>query len=132
MVAGAFDLLHPGHLHLFQQAKELGELVVVVARDSSVSKLKGRKPFFSQEERVKMVSAIRYVDEVVLGGSNPFDTVARLKPDVLLLGYDQQVDVNALKAFLKANGFKTRVARARAFQPHKFKSSRLRKILGVR
>ncbi len=133
MVAGAFDFLHPGHLDLFRQAKALGdELVVVVARDQSVEKTKGKKPVFSENERLEVVASVRIVDRAVLGGSGHwFDVLLDVRPDVLLLGYDQKVDETALNAFLAKNGLKTKVVRAESFEAHKFKSSKLKEHLGI-
>lgn len=133
MVAGTFDFLHPGHLDLFRQARELGdELVVVVARDASVEKAKGRKAVFSEIERLEMVASVRYVDSARLGNPGPwFDVLREVRPDVLLLGYDQQVDEAALKAFLQRNGLNVRVERGTGFETYKFKSSNVKKQLGV-
>lgn len=133
MVAGTFDFIHPGHLDLFRQAKDLGgELVVVVSRDSSAEKTKGKKPVFSEIERLEMVASVRYVDSARLG--NPGDwflVLCEVRPDVLLLGYDQSVDKEALRAFLEKNGLKTRVVRGKGFETYKFKSSILKKHVGL-
>ncbi|MBI5226005.1 FAD synthase [Candidatus Micrarchaeota archaeon] len=133
MVAGAFDFLHPGHLDLFRQAKKHGdELVVVVARDASVEKTKGKKPVFSENERLEVVQSVRFVDRAVLGGMGHwFDVLLDVKPDVLLLGYDQKVDETALAAFLAKRGLKTKILRAKSFEAHKFKSSKLKEHLGI-
>jgi len=133
MVAGTFDFLHPGHLDLFRQAKELGdELVVVVSRDASAEKTKGQKPLFSEIERLEMVASVRYVDLVRLGNPGDwFAVVKELRPDVLLLGYDQKIDEAALGVFLEKNGLTTRVVRGIGFETYKFKSSMLKKHIGV-
>ncbi|MBI5036035.1 adenylyltransferase/cytidyltransferase family protein [Candidatus Micrarchaeota archaeon] len=132
MVAGVFDFLHPGHLALFRQAKKMGEIMVVVARDATVLKIKGKPPLFSEEQRAQAVAAIKGVDSVVLGDvEDNFKVLKEAKPDVLLLGYDQNVDLPALRAYLKENNLKTKIKRAEAFEPHKFKSSKLKKIFGV-
>lgn len=133
MVAGTFDFLHPGHLDLFRQAKQLGdELVVVVSRDASAEKAKGQKPLFSEMERLEMAASVRYVDLARLGNPGDwFAVLTELRPDVLLLGYDQNVDEAALKAFLEKHGLKTRVVRGSGFETYKFKSSILKKHVGV-
>lgn len=133
MVAGAFDFLHPGHLDLFRQAKALGdELVVVVARDESAERAKGKKPFFSEIERLQMVNCVKYVDKAILGNKGDwFEILSELNPDALLLGYDQAVDDEAVRAFVRKRDLKTHVLRGRAFQPMKFKSSRLKELFGV-
>lgn len=133
LVAGAFDFLHPGHLDLFRQAKALGdELVVVVARDESAERSKGKKPFFSEIERLQMVNCVKYVDKAVLGNKGEwFEILAEFNPDALLLGYDQNVDDEAVRAFVRSRDLKTHVLRGRAFQPQKFKSSKLKGLFGV-
>ena len=68
MAFGTFDVLHPGHIAYLEQAKRMGDrLVVVVARDSSVAIIKGRRPIFGEKERLEIVSSLRVVDKAVLG-----------------------------------------------------------------
>ncbi|RLF13769.1 MAG: DUF357 domain-containing protein, partial [Thermoprotei archaeon] len=55
LVAGVFDLIHPGHLFFLQCAKELGEVYVVVARDSTVERIKGRRPVVPEDQRLEVV-----------------------------------------------------------------------------
>ena len=88
MAQGVFDLLHPGHLHYLEKAAELGDkLTVVVARDSHVA----RDSYFSEEERRKMVSGLKPVDEAVLGSEKSiYRTLEKVKPDVIALGFDQK------------------------------------------
>ena len=64
MVFGTFDVLHKGHINFFKQAKKHGDhLLVVVARDKTVSLIKGIKPHYDEKERLKSVK--KYVDKVV-------------------------------------------------------------------
>jgi FAD synthetase len=90
-IGGTFEVIHPGHIYTIQQAKKLGDiLVAVVARDATVRKRKGRDPIASEEERRKVLSAIRYVDVAMLGSeSNIYDTLEKVRPDIVALGYDQ-------------------------------------------
>jgi len=91
LVGGAFEIIHPGHLHLLRKARELGRVVVVVARDSTIRKLKGRPPVVPEQQRLEVVRSLRYVDEAYLG-NDPLDiesTLKTLKPDIVLLGPDQ-------------------------------------------
>ena len=63
---GTFDLLHYGHINLLRRAKELGDyLVVVLSTDEFNWNENQKKCYFSQEDRKKMLEAIRYVDLVV-------------------------------------------------------------------
>jgi len=91
LIGGTFEVIHPGHIYTIQQAKKLGDvLVAVVARDATVRRRKGRDPIVSEEERRKVLSAIRYVDVAMLGSeSNIYDTLEKVRPDIVALGYDQ-------------------------------------------
>ena len=88
---GVFDLIHPGHASFLKRARALGdELVVVVTRDTRVKLEKGRAPLFKERERLALVSAMRWVDKAVLGEpAGRWTLLARLKPAVIALGYDQ-------------------------------------------
>ena len=89
---GTFDILHPGHLDYFRQAKEHGDyLVVVVARDSSVIEEKDKPPMFGEPQRLEHVKEQPIVDKAVLGNEgNKLRIVEEEKPDVICLGYDQK------------------------------------------
>lgn len=89
MAQGTFDVLHPGHIHYLEKSLEFGdELVVVVARDSRVS---GRKNlYFDEDERQEMLESLKVVDKAILGVEGDiYDTVAKVDPDVITLGHDQ-------------------------------------------
>lgn len=109
LAAGCFDLLHYGHLRYLEEAKKLGgegaELVVVVARDSTIMRRKGRPPVMKEEDRRALVEALKPVDRAILGGVD-FDTelvIREVKPDIIALGYDQ----NDLEEIVKAKGAAT-------------------------
>jgi len=134
-VAGCFDLLHLGHLKLFTEARKHGDrLVVLLARDANICKTKKRKPFFNERERKKLLEALRTVDEVVLGAlKDRYSKLKKIKPDVVVLGYDQDNVAQELKAFFKRNKMRVRVVRSkRGLNVKKFKSTRVRKHLKVR
>ncbi len=90
-IGGTFEVIHAGHLYTIQEAKKLGDiLVVVVARDSTVRKRKGREPIAPEDQRVEVAGAIRQVDAAILGSeTNIYDTLERVRPDIVALGYDQ-------------------------------------------
>jgi len=91
LVGGVFEVIHVGHLYMLRKARELGRVVVVVARDSTVERLKGRKPIIPEDQRLEVVKSIKYVDKACLG-SDPMDvegTLKRIKPNIVLLGPDQ-------------------------------------------
>ena len=113
MTGGAFDILHVGHLATLRAAKSLGDvLVVVVARDETVKRMKGREPLNSEQDRLKLVSALKPVDLAVLGDlSDPLRTVERIKPDIIALGYDQKHDEREIRAELERRGLSAEVVR---------------------
>ncbi len=136
MTFGSFDVLHPGHLTYLEKAKRLGKrLVVVVARDSSIRMLKGGTPLLGERERLRMVSSIRIVDRAVLGNRlssarERFNIISKFRPDVLVFGYDQEVDTAEVKKWLKEHRLHARIARIRVAKTESYyKSSRLRKRL---
>ena len=108
MAVGVFDLLHAGHLHYLEQAKELGEhLSVVVAHDETVRKRK-HEPVTGQELRARMVAGLKPVDEVLIG--NPpsipiFEILEQIKPDVIALGYDQDHAEESIRIKLNEMGY---------------------------
>ncbi len=88
---GCFDLVHRGHTRLLQQARELGDLLIVgLNSDASVRGLKGPcRPILSQDERAELLSALASVDYVVIfEEADPGRTIAVLQPDVLVKGAD--------------------------------------------
>jgi len=92
LVSGCYDLIHGGHVAFFKTAAQFGKLYVSVGADSNLLFLKGKAPYFSQEERVYMVNAIRYVEEAfVAGGSGMLDfepDMERIKPDIFVVNSD--------------------------------------------
>jgi FAD synthetase len=130
LVAGTFDFLHPGHIDFFSQAKKHGDfLVVVVARDENAKMIKGRKPYFSQKERLALVASIGVVNKAVLGDAEDFFAAVRKeKPDVIVLGYDQWAAEEKIRAALCRTGLsRTKIFRAKPFYEKRYKSSKIRK-----
>jgi D-beta-D-heptose 7-phosphate kinase/D-beta-D-heptose 1-phosphate adenosyltransferase len=88
---GCFDLLHPGHIRLLEEARSLGDVLVVgLNRDASVRRVKGdSRPLIPEMERAEILAALAGVDFVVLfGEETPREIIARLLPDVLVKGAD--------------------------------------------
>jgi rfaE bifunctional protein nucleotidyltransferase chain/domain len=88
---GCFDLLHPGHIGSLQQARGLGDaLIVGLNSDASVRKLKGAgRPVLPERERAEILAALECVDAVVIFDEpTPREVIARLLPDVLVKGGD--------------------------------------------
>ena len=89
MAVGIFDLLHAGHLHYVEQAKSLGEeLVVVIAHDETVRKQK-HEPVTGQDLRRRMVEGLKPVDQAIIGnppGVPIFEILGQINPDLIALG----------------------------------------------
>lgn len=92
LVSGCFDLLHAGHIAFFKTAASYGDLCVSVGRDENLLQLKGKTPFFSEEERLYIVKSIKYVSEAFLAsGSGILDfepDLVRVKPDIFIVNRD--------------------------------------------
>jgi len=119
MVAGTFDIIHEGHIKMLWSAKSLagdnGELVVVVARDENVRKYKKREPILEESIRAYIVKNLKPVDRVVLGEKDPIESVLKLRPDVIALGYDQWADENWLREELLKRGLNVEIVRLPRF-----------------
>jgi len=91
LAGGVFDIIHPGHIHTLNSAKQLGDvLVVVVATENTAQKMKKRKPLHNQEQRRDLVKSLSMVDLCVIGHEGDiFKTVEQIKPEIVALGYDQ-------------------------------------------
>jgi D-glycero-beta-D-manno-heptose 1-phosphate adenylyltransferase len=88
---GCYDLLHPGHIRLLEQAKSAGDVLIVgLNTDASVARSKGAaRPVTKESERAEMLRALEAVDAVVLFDEDtPRDLIAELLPDVLIKGVD--------------------------------------------
>jgi cytidyltransferase-like protein len=92
LVSGCYDLLHGGHIAFFKTAAAYGDLFVSVGRDENLLLLKGKKPVFSEDERLYIVKSIKYVHDAFLGsGTGLLDfepDLVRLKPDIFLVNSD--------------------------------------------
>tara|TARA_A100001035_G_scaffold259764_1_gene237502 strand:+ start:577 stop:1074 length:498 start_codon:yes stop_codon:yes gene_type:complete len=108
MAVGIFDLLHAGHLHYVEQAKSLGEeLVVVIAHDETVRKQK-HEPVTGQDLRRRMVEGLKPVDRAIIGnppGVPIFEILKQINPDLIALGYDQKHSIDAIRKGLDKHGF---------------------------
>jgi glycerol-3-phosphate cytidylyltransferase/FAD synthetase len=91
LAGGVFDIIHPGHIHTLNAAKALGDiLVVVIATDKTAKKMKNRLPLHNQESRRELVRCLSMVDIAIIGHEeNIFETVNEIKPNIIVLGYDQ-------------------------------------------
>ena len=101
---GCFDLLHIGHVSLFQKARTLGDvLIVAINSDSSLAQLKGpKRPLVPQTDRTQLLSALTCVDYVVVfNEQTPYELLSKLKPDILVKGGDYKIEDIVGKEFVK-------------------------------
>jgi FAD synthetase len=114
---GTFDLLHPGHVHYLSDAAERGdELFVIVARRGNVTHKS--KPILPDRQRRDMVDALAVVDQARLGHPEDiFVPIEEIEPDVIVLGFDQHHDADAIRAALADRGIDCDVERASGREP---------------
>jgi len=112
LAAGVFDILHPGHIYFLEKARELGdELVVIVARDETTERKK-RRPVIPEAQRLEVVKALKPVDKAILGDLNDiFRLLPEIQPDIIALGFDQEVDEIWLSKELLSRGLEAKVVR---------------------
>lgn len=129
MVFGVFDWLHPGHRAFLRQTKRYGkELIVVVARDSAVKRLKKKKSRQSELVRLRAIRKLREVKLAVLGDrkQSSYAVIKKYRPDIVCLGYDQKWLEKDLKKCMHRNLIpRVSLVRLKAYHPRRFKSSRL-------
>lgn len=104
---GVFDLLHVGHLRYLQQARSLGDaLIVGVNSDRSVRAIKGAgRPVTPQDERGEILASLACVDGVVVfDEETPYELIALLQPDVLVKGADWAADEIVGRDVVEARG----------------------------
>ena len=105
VVAGSFEIIHPGHIYLLKKAWMLGEVIVIVSRDVNFARFKSRKPVIPEEQRRIVVENIKYVSKAILGDENDLlKPIIDLKPDIILLGPDQWITPDALARKLSERG----------------------------
>lgn len=131
MVFGTFDGLHLGHINFFKQAKNLTKnsfLIVSIARDKNVLRIKGKYPDKNEQDRITLVKKCKLVDQVVLSGiKNHLPHIVKMCPDIIALGYDQKAYVHNLKKDLKNKGILIKIMRLRPFKRAVYKNHLLKK-----
>ena len=113
MASGVFDIIHTGHISYLEQAKAMGdELVVVVASDNTV-RIRKHEPVTPAAMRVKIVSSLKPVDRAVLGkDGDMFAILEDIRPDIIVLGHDQDFDDENLIAEMRKRGIDAEIRRA--------------------
>jgi len=129
LASGSFDLVHYGHVRFLEEAKKAGgkdaRLVVIVARDKTVERLKGNKPVIPEDQRRAVVEALKPVDEALLGFENMsiIDVVLQLKPDIIAIGYDQNYVEEEVKRIGIMKDLNFKIIRIGRFGPSDLNSS---------
>lgn len=112
MVAGTFEIIHPGHLEYLKRAWSMGYVTAVVSSDENAERTKNRKIVIPQQQRAEVLAALYYVHDVVLGRpGNIFDVFYYVKPDVVLLGPNQGVSESVVKEEARKRGVEVEVVR---------------------
>lgn len=125
LLFGTFDHFHPGHSFVFHEAIKRGDVTVIIARDMNVERIKGRLPSQSESERAQAVGTAFPNVTAVLGDPDDFLAPVRsIKPDLILLGYDQKLPPGVTEHDLPCA-----VERLAAHRPEEFKSSKRRQNL---
>ena len=98
---GTFDLFHMGHLNILKRAKELGDYLVVAVSSDAFNAIKGKKCIIPDYERMEIVRAIKYVDEVIVEDSwdQKIDDVKKHNIDIFVMGDDWEGKFDFLKDY---------------------------------
>jgi FAD synthetase len=129
LASGVFDLLHLGHVRFLEDAKKAGgkqaKLFVIIAKDSTVEKTKGKKPIMSEDQRLSLVESLKVVDKAILGyeGLDIGEVIEKIKPDVIALGYDQEEMERNIKEYLEKYRIGMSVVRISKFGENSLDSS---------
>lgn len=129
LASGVFDLLHLGHVRFLEAAKKAGgpdaELIVIIARDSTVETRKGERPTIPEHQRCALVESLKVVDHAILGfeGFNLERVIEKIKPDVIAVGYDQEGMERTVRDYAEKKGLRTRIMRIGKFEEDELDSS---------
>ena len=131
LAGGVFDIIHPGHIHTLNAAKALGDvLIVAIATDKTAKKMKKRTPLHNQELRRELVSCLSMVDKAIVGHEDDiFQTVKEVKPNIIVLGYDQIHQEKFISDGCKRINLNIEIVRLESPVPH-LSSSQIEKEYG--
>jgi FAD synthetase len=137
LASGVFDLLHLGHVKFLEAAKKEGgknaKLIVIVARDNTVEKTKGRKPIIPENQRCALINSLKVVDNALLGYEtlDIDEIINKTKPEVIVLGYDQEAMEKTVLEYINRKNSKIRIVKIEKFGKNALDSSSkiLRKII---
>ena len=125
VATGTFDVLHTGHLYYLEESRRFGdELFVIIARDANVKHKP--KPVIPEDQRLKMVAALKPVDHAVLGDLHDmFRPIDAIRPEVITIGFNQHFEEEKLRSELSARNLSCDVARIGKYSGDLYCSSSL-------
>jgi cytidyltransferase-like protein len=128
LAGGVYDVLHLGHLAALTEAKTLGDaLIAVVATDTTVEMLKGRKPVFPEQDRRALVEGIKPVDKAILGyedvGMGYEQVLIDVQPDIVAFGYDQANLEKSVLEIIERHNLRIQTVKLSKFDHEKYLSS---------
>lgn len=129
LASGVFDLIHYGHIRYLEEAKKRGgedaKLIVVVARDETVMRYKGKRPIIPENQRRALVEALEVVYEALLGypERDMESVLMKIKPDVVAVGYDEENIRRELERITSEQGLDLRIEQIGRFGEEALNSS---------
>lgn len=134
MCFGTFDILHPWHEYFLKTSKQFWQyLIVVLARDKNILKIKWKLPYNNEILRLHNLNQIWIADKVVLWSkTDPYKVILDHKPNILCFGYDQySFNNDNLLNFIKNNQLSIEFNIINSYYPDKYKSSIIKKNLWI-
>ena len=115
-VSGCFDVLHSGHVRFFEEASQYGDLYVSIGSDKTVFELKNRPTLYNEQERLYMVSSLKFVHRAfVASGSGKLDfqnEIRQIKPDIFFVNEDGHSDEK--QKFIESLGIRYVISKRQA------------------
>lgn len=130
MVFGVFDGLHKGHQYFLDTIQKFGELTIVVARNSSVKKIKNHLPVSTLARRITVIKKAYPNARVIAGDTTigSWKVVRSEKPEIIALGYDQKALGQELKKFIANHKLKIAIKTIKSHKPKIYHSRILNKL----
>lgn len=128
IVFGVFDGFHEGHRHFLHEASRHGDhLIVVVARDEVAEELKGRRPRFSLEERMRTIEEAHIAHVVKQGDrvTGSWQIIRHTEPDIVATGHDQEAIRQSLMQVFPEEGRPFGIVRLAPHKPDEYSSTKL-------
>ncbi|MFN3527763.1 MAG: adenylyltransferase/cytidyltransferase family protein, partial [Candidatus Altarchaeaceae archaeon] len=123
VASGTFEILHLGHIKFLKEAKKLGKLIVIVARDENVKKFKNHYPIIPEKQRLEIIKSLKFVDKAILGDKEDiFKSIEKIKPDIIALGKNQNFNEDELLEELKKRNLNVQIVRINKFYRGKLNS----------